>query len=116
MIEMAVSQASVAAQIAADSIDVATLMQLKAGDENTSEYAGIAQSLRRAGETCGIMYVYTLWTDGSKVYYGVDADDTENKCDIGEGFSVSYEEMSGVFAGNSYVQDYNRLYRVRRAD
>ncbi len=106
MIDMAVIQASVAAEVAADSINVESLKQLEAGEENTPEYAGIAQALREARDTCGIMYVYTLWTDGSTVYYGVDADESENRCDIGEVFAVSYEELSSVFAGESYVQDY----------
>ena len=106
MVDMAVIQASVAAEVAAGSINVETLVQLKAGEENTPEYAGIAKALRDARDTCGIMYVYTLWTDGSKVYYGVDADESESRCAIGEEFEVSYEELSGVFAGESYVQDY----------
>ncbi len=104
MVDMAVMQASVAACVAADSINLETLVQLEAGDEDTPEYAGIAQALRDVRDTCGIIYVYTLWTDGSKVYYGVDAD--EEGAAFGEEFEVSYEELSGVFAGEDYVQDY----------
>ena len=106
MIDMAVVQASVAADVAADSINAETLAQLKAGDENTPEYEAIVKELREAKEICGIKYVYTLWTDGSTVYYGVDSDESEERCDIGEVFEVSYEELSGVFEGESYVQDY----------
>lgn len=104
MVDMAVIQASVAAKVAADSINVESLEQLKAGADNTPEYAGIAEALREARDTCGIIYVYTLWTDGSNVYYGVDAD--EDGAAFGDEFEVSYEELSGVFAGESYVQDY----------
>lgn len=106
MIEMAVDQASVAANVAADSIDVETLLQLEAGEEDTPEYAGIAKGLREVKEICGIKFVYTLWTDGNVVYYGVDSDESENRCSIGEEFPVSYEELQSVFGGESYVQDY----------
>lgn len=106
MIEMAVDQASVAAQVAADSIDVEALLQLEAGDEDTPEYAGIVKELREVKEICSIKFVYTLRTDGNAVYYGVDSDESENRCSIGEEFPVSYQELQGVFAGESYVQDY----------
>lgn len=106
LIAMAVQQANVAAEVASAEINAETLAMLKAGDESSAEYQENFDELMKVKELCGIQYLYTLWTDGTTVYYGVDADDSESRCAIGEAFEVSYEELSSVFAGESYVQDY----------
>lgn len=106
LIAMAVEQATVAANVAVSRINPDTLAGLNAGDEGTDGYQENFDALIEVKDICGIQYLYTLWTDGSTVYYGVDAEDSENGCAIGEEFEVSYEELSGVFAGESYVQDY----------
>ena len=40
------------------------------------------------------------------MYYGVDTDDSDEQCAIGDEFESSYEELASVFAGEEYVQDY----------
>ena len=50
--------------------------------------------------------MYTLHTDGSRVYYGVDTDETGNQHVPGDVFESSYAELKDVFQGNEYVQDY----------
>lgn len=106
LISMGVEQAQVAAVIAAENVDGDMLAALKPGDEDTDEYRQIQDTLRVFKEKCGVMYLYTLTTDGSKVYYGVDTDETENCCAIGEEFEYDYEELKDVFEGNAFVQDY----------
>ena len=49
--------------------------------------------------------MYTLTTDGTKVYYGVDTDETEGRCAIGEEYNHTYEALKSVFEGNSYVAE-----------
>ena len=49
-------------------------------------------------EAGGAKYLYTLYTDGTTVYYGVDAEkDAENRETIGNPFPVSYEDLKPVF-------------------
>lgn len=106
MVEVGVEQAEMAAGIAVAMVDGDKLVGLKPGDEGTANYQDVLTSLRGIRETCGIEFLYTLYTDGTTVYYGVDTDDSEDQCAIGEEFESSYEELAGVFAGENYVQDY----------
>ena len=57
-------------------------------------------------DSCGIAYLYTLYTDGTNVYYGVDVEATEDVSYLGDPFADSYEELKSVFEGQEYVQDY----------
>jgi len=106
MVELGVEQAEMAADIAVTVVDGDAIMGLQPGDEDSVAYQRVLQSLREIQKTCGIEFLYTLYTDGSTVYYGVDTDDSEDQCAIGEEFESSYEEMAAVFAGENYVQDY----------
>ncbi len=106
MVEVGVEQAEMAADIAVAMVDGDKLIGLEPGDEGTANYQAVLASLRSIQETCGIEFLYTLYTDGTKVYYGVDTDDSEEQCAIGEEFESSYAELAGVFAGENYVQDY----------
>lgn len=49
-------------------------------------------------------FLYTLYTDGKKVYYGVDSD--EDAAKVGDEFADSYAELEPVFGGKEYIQDY----------
>ena len=98
-------QAQVAAKLALAEIDVDDLMKLKPGDEDGNVYNSIVEPLREVQKTCGVKYLYTLTTDGSKVYYGVDTDETSGRCGIGEENTHTYAELKNVFNGQSYVGD-----------
>jgi len=106
MVAMGVEQAEISATIAAMAVDGDKVAGLQPGDEGTANYEAVLKNLRNIQKTCGIKYLYTLYTDGVNVYYGVDTDDSEDQCAIGEEFESSYEEMQGVFKGENYVQDY----------
>ena len=106
MVGMGAEQAEMASAIAAMSVDGDTVASLKPGDEETENYEVILNNLRDIQETCGIAFLYTLYTDGETVYYGVDTDNSENQSAIGEEFEVSYEELKSVFEGNPYVQEF----------
>ncbi|MDE6925042.1 MAG: hypothetical protein K2P59_07255 [Acetatifactor sp.] len=45
-------------------------------------------------QDCGIKYLYTLYTGGDRVYYGIDADDTESVNDYGAVFEVVVSDSS----------------------
>lgn len=106
MIEMGVEQAEMSATIAAMAVDGDKVADLKPGDEGTADYEAVLNNLRNIQQTCGIAFLYTLYTDGETVYYGVDTDTSEAQCAIGEEFESSYEELKSVFEGENYVQDY----------
>ena len=105
LIEMGGEQAKVAAGLALNTIDADELMKLKPGDEDGTLYNSIVEPLREMQKACGVKYLYTLTTDGTKVYYGVDTDETDGRCAIGEEYNHTYAELKSVFEGNSYVAE-----------
>lgn len=106
MVEMGVGQARIAARMTATQINGDRLERIKLGDELTGRYMDAIDQLDRLKENSGMAYLYTLTTDGTNVYYGVDSDVPENRSAIGEVFEVSYEELKPVFEGGEYVQDF----------
>lgn len=106
LIEMGVEEARMAAVISTKVIDGQKLAALAPGSEGSAEYEEILAAMAGVRDDCGIQYLYTLYTDGQKVYYGIDTDASQNRSDFGEVFEVSYQELQGVFQGEEYVQDY----------
>lgn len=105
LIEMGGEQAQVAAGLALGEVNVDDLMKLKPGDEDGTLYNSIVEPLREMQKACGVKYMYTLTTDGSKVYYGVDTDESDGRCSIGEEYNHTYADLKDVFEGGSYVAD-----------
>lgn len=106
MVQMGVEEAEMAAKIAVSVADGDLVSKLTPGCEGSEEYQTLLTSLRAIQQEFGIAYLYTLYTDGSQVYYGVDTDTSELQAKVGNVFEKSYEEMAGTFAGEDYVQNY----------
>lgn len=106
LIAMGVEEARMAAVISAKVIDTQKLENLAPGSEGSSEYDEILVTLEDIRQDCGIQFLYTLYTDGSNVYYGIDTDSSQSRAAFGDLFEVSYQELQGVFGGEAYVQDY----------
>lgn len=106
MIEMGQIQAQTVAALTAGNLDAEVVAQItEPGMEDTQMYKSQQKVLITAQEKGNVLYIYTLYTDGTTVYYGVDADTTETACAIGEEFEVSYAELKSVFEGESHVED-----------
>ncbi len=106
MVEMGVEEAQMAAQVVVDILDADMLEKLEPGCEGQKEYQLLLKDLRSAQKKYGIAYLYTLYTDGTTVYYGVDSDDSDAQCAFGEVCETSYEELASAFSGQDYVMDY----------
>lgn len=104
MVRMGVEEADMAATIVADSLDANLVSEVTVGSEGTQVYQNLQGDLRKKQKACGIAFLYTLYTDGKKVYYGVDSD--EDAAKVGDEFADSYAELESVFGGKEYVQDY----------
>lgn len=104
MVRMGVEEADIAATIVADSLDVNLVYKVTVGSEGTQVYQNLQGDLRKKQKACGIAFLYTLYTDGKKVYYGVDSD--EDAAKVGDEFADSYAELEPVFGGKEYIQDY----------
>lgn len=103
---MGVEEAQMAAVISAKVIDTAQVAEMSPDKIGSEEYNALLNAMHEIKRACGIQYMYTLYTDGQKVYYGIDADDSGNVKAFGSVFEVSYQELKFVFDGEMYVQDY----------
>lgn len=104
MVKMGVEEADMAATIVVDSLDANLVSEVTVGSEGTQVYQNLQEDLRKKQKACGIAFLYTLYTDGKKVYYGVDSD--EDAAKVGDEFADSYAELESVFGGKEYIQDY----------
>ena len=106
MVGMGVHIATMAAQFSLDAVDGDVLRNLQVGCDDTMEYRDIQKSLSEIQDKYNIAYLYTLYTDGTTVYYGIDADNTENHSVYGEICEIPYENLEDTFHGNSCIMDY----------
>lgn len=105
MIVMGKQQAQSVATVAAESLDPSRVALLKVGDELTSAYMTQKNQLVKVKADGSIKFIYTLYTDGEKVYYGIDADTTEECCAIGDEFGLSYSDLEEAFNGGVCYED-----------
>lgn len=106
LVAMGVEEAQMAAVISTRVIDGDQLAQMSADKKESPEYQALLESMYGLKHDCGITYLYTLYTDGSQVYYGIDADETGHVNEFGAVFEESYQELKPVFDGEAHVQDY----------
>lgn len=102
MLQMAAQEADMVTKVAVDAIDRKLVEHLEPGCEGTVEYEALLASLRSVQQKYGITNLYTLYTDGSAVYYGVDTDETDPFA-VGDLYPASYEELADVFNGNAKI-------------
>ncbi len=106
MVGIGVEEAQMAAQIVADSIDGDLVAALVPGCEDTEGYQTLLTVMRDAQERLGIAYLYTIYTDGKQVYYGVDTDKSKGQYKVGDVFETAYEDLEDTFEGEEYVENY----------
>ncbi|MGN0406980.1 MAG: methyl-accepting chemotaxis protein [Bacteroides sp.] len=107
MIDMGVQEAEMAARVACSVVDGDELSSIRAGSEGSQQYKNILASLREIQETCGITFIYTLYTDDNvTLHYGVDTDTSAGHRNPGDMYKYSYSQYESIFKGENYVQRY----------
>ena len=101
MVEMGVQEADMAADLTLRMLDGDEVEQIVPGAEESDAYKGVLAALKNMKDSCGIAYLYTLYTDGTNVYYGVDVEATEDVSYLGDPFADSYEELKSKPITNS---------------
>ena len=95
---MAADKAQSIGVLAAKQIDKNVITKFEPGDERLQMYVSIRDNMIDIKESSNVLYMYTLYTDGTTVYYGVDAEkNMEDRCAIGEEFVESYDFLRTVF-------------------
>ena len=75
LLDMGVEEAVIAAGVTLSSLDGDVVAMLKKGSESSPEYTQVQDYLRKMQKQCGIAFLYTVYADGSNLYYGVDSDE-----------------------------------------
>lgn len=104
MVFAGIEEARMAGKIALHTLDGDAVAMLEPGCEETENYQSLLSSMRDVQKEYGILYMYTLYTYGQKIYYGVDTDTSELQAYVGKEFEKSYEMLKGTFAGEDYVK------------
>ena len=100
---MGVEMAKMSTDMAMASIDASLIPDIKEGSEYSEAYYDINRILRQQKDACGIANLYTLYTDGSTIYYGVDTD-TENPNAPGTVFG-DYGKLAQAFEGKEILNN-----------
>lgn len=105
-IEVGVEKSHLAADIAASMIDGDAIAQCTGDCADTEIYQTELANLREIKETCGILYMYTIYEENGQLYYGIDTDDSEGQCQPGDVYDDDAEPVEVALGGTDYVRDY----------
>ena len=103
VLEMAADKSQTIGIMATREIDWNVIDNLKVGDEDTQEYREIQTRLATMMRQTNVKYMYTLYVENGVVYYGIDGDQSEESCAIGEEFEVGYDVLGPVFENNMMI-------------
>lgn len=101
-----VEKSHLAASIASSMIDGSAIGQCTAGSAGTEVYETQLAQLREIKETCGILYMYTIYEEGGQLYYGIDTDESEGQCQPGDVYDDDAEPVLTALGGEDYVREY----------
>lgn len=104
MSQLGGEEAVMAAKAAANVVDGDELESLYESGGTGESYERIRLAMDAVRRELGVLYMYTLYEDGGKIYYGIDTAEVD-ACEYGSGFDATYEELADVFAGNSYTDN-----------
>ena len=106
MIQTGTEKSHLAASIASEMIDGAKVGQINGESAGTALYEEELASLREIKETCGILYMYTIYEENGQLYYGIDTDDSEGQCQPGDVYDDDPEPVLSALSGEDFVRDY----------
>ena len=105
-VEAGVEQSHMAASIAATMIDGDQVEQCTGGSAGTEVYETQLEQLRDIKETCGILYMYTIYEEDGQLYYGVDTDESDGQCQPGDVYDDDPEPVMVALSGETFTRDY----------
>lgn len=104
MSQLGGEEAVMAAKAAANVVDGDELERLYESGGTGDSYERIRLAMDAVRRELGVLYMYTLYEDGGKIYYGIDTAEVD-ACEYGSEFDATYEELADVFAGSSYTDN-----------
>ena len=105
-VKAGVEQSHLAAKIASSMIDGTKVLKVHEGTADQDLYENELWELREIKETCGILYMYTIYENDGQLYYGIDTDESEGQCKPGDVYDDDPEPVRVALSGEEYVRDY----------
>ena len=105
-LEAGVEKSHLAATIASSLIDGSKIRSLHEGTGNQELYEKELWELRDIKETCGILYMYTIYERDGQLYYGIDTDESEGQCQLGDPYDDDPEPIYSALEGKDFVREY----------
>lgn len=90
--------------MAEEKINGNLLERLGPGAEGSAAYIALENAMTAIQKGSAVKYMYTLYTDGSKIYYGVDLDKTDHQA-VGAEFEEPYSKLKDLFEKGKNVKD-----------
>ena len=106
MIETGTEKSHLAAAIASGMIDGAKIGQIGADSDGTELYKEQLANLREIQDTCGIMYMYTIYQENGQLFYGVDTDDSAGQNKPGTAYDDESAPVLSALNGQAFIRDY----------
>ncbi len=106
MVNTGVEKSHLSASIAASMIDGDSVAQINAESAGTELYETQLANLREIQETCGILYMYTIYEDNGALYYGIDTDNSETQLQPGDTYDDEPAPVYTAMTGVDYTRDY----------
>lgn len=103
MISTGAEMAVYVGNLAEDKINGNLLEKLAPGGETSASYKALSNAMTETIKGSAIKYMYTLYAEDGKVYYGVDLDADDRQA-IGTEFSEPYEILKPVFEDGKAVK------------
>ena len=106
MINTGMEKSHLAASIASSMIHGDSIAQIDGNSAGTDLYKEELAELREIKETCGILYMYTIYKEGDKLYYGVDTDESEGQLQPGDAYDDEEGPVLTALEGKDFTRDY----------
>ncbi len=106
LISSGTEKSKMAAEIASSMIDGDALLETHNGEPGSEMYNTQLSKLRKIKETCGILYMYTIYEKDGSLYYGVDTDESEYQLQLGDAYDDEPAPVQTALTGTDFVRDY----------
>lgn len=106
MVNTGMEKSHLAASIASSMINGDVIAQIDGNSDGTDLYKTELANLREIKETCGILYMYTIYEQGGSLYYGIDTDESDTQLKPGDSYDDEEAPVLSALDGNDYIRDY----------
>ena len=105
-IKAGVDQSHMAAKVAVSMLKGNDIGRVHNGVGGQSLYTTQLKELRSIKRSCDILYLYTIYEKDGQLYYGIDTDESEGQCQLGDVYDDDPDPIRVALAGEHFVRDY----------